>query len=267
MMVEMGVDRIHHAFWKHMDPRHPGYISNSPFSEAIHEYYRHVDKRIGELLSYCGEETTVLVVSDHGARPLMGGICINEWLQMAGYLTLREQPSGLVSLEEAAIDWKRTKAWGAGGYYARVFMNVRGREPEGIIPLPAYERERAVLAEQLRAIPGPDGRPLGNRVFIPQQIYQNVRGVAPDLIVYFDDLAWRSVGTVGGSELYTMENDTGPDDANHAQYGLMIYYDPQRPGNGQHIENSQIYDILPTLLSRYGIVAPKGLRGKVLQKI
>jgi predicted AlkP superfamily phosphohydrolase/phosphomutase len=267
MLVEMGVDRIHHALWKHMDPRHPGYIPNSPFREAIHDYYRHVDKRIGELLRYCGDETAVLVVSDHGARPLMGGICINEWLQSEGYLTLQQQPFSPIPLEQAAVDWKYTKAWGAGGYYARIFMNVRGREPEGIIPLAEYERERTALAERLRAIPGPDGQPLGNRVFTPQQTYRSVRGIAPDLIVYFADLAWRSVGTVGGGELYTMENDTGPDDANHAQYGMMIFYDPRRPGNGQRIENAQIYDILPTLLSRYGIEAPKGLRGKILENV
>jgi predicted AlkP superfamily phosphohydrolase/phosphomutase len=267
MLVEMGVDRIHHALWKQMDPRHPSYIPDSPFSEAIHDYYRHVDRRIGELLSYCGVETAVLVVSDHGARPLMGGICINEWLQTEGYLTLQQQPSSTIPLEQAAVDWKHTKAWGAGGYYARIFMNVRGREPEGIIPLSEYERERTALAERLRAIPGPDGQPLGNRVFIPQQIYRSVRGVAPDLIVYFADLAWRSVGTVGSGELYTMENDTGPDDANHAQYGMMIFHDPRQPGNGQRIENAQIYDVLPTLLNYYGIEAPIGLRGKILQKI
>jgi len=265
MLVEMGVDRLHHALWKHMDLRHPGYIPDSPFSEAIHDYYRHVDKRIGELLRYCGDETAVLVVSDHGARPLMGGICINEWLQTEGYLTLHQQPFSPIPLEQAIVDWKHTKAWGAGGYYARIFMNVRGREPEGTIPLAEYEQERTALAERLRAIPGPDGQSLGNRVFRPQQTYRSVRGIAPDLIVYFADLAWRSVGTVGSGELYTMENDTGPDDANHAQYGMMIFYDPRRPGNGQRIENAQIYDILPTLLNRYTIEAPKGLRGKILE--
>jgi len=62
-----------------------------------------------------------------------------------------------------------------------------------------------------------------------------------------------------------MENDTGPDDANHAQYGMMIFYDPRQTGNRQRIENAQIYDILPTLLNRYAIEAPKGLRGKILE--
>jgi predicted AlkP superfamily phosphohydrolase/phosphomutase len=267
MLVEMGVDRIHHALWKQMDPRHPKYIPHSPFNRAIHDYYCHVDARIGELLSRCDEDTAVLVVSDHGARPLMGGVCINEWLRTEGYLHLKEPPTCPISLDTAMVDWKQTKAWGEGGYYSRIFLNVRGRESEGIIAPVDYERERTGLAERLRAMPGPDGQLLGNRVFTPQQLYRSVRGIAPDLIVYLGDLAWRSVGTVGGGEIFTSENDTGPDDANHAQYGMFIYYDSQHPGNGTPIEGAQIYDILPTLLTRYNLQQPPRLRGKVLSMV
>ena len=92
-----------------------------------------------------------------------------------------------------------------------------------------------------------------------------MRGRAPDLIVYFDDLAWRSVGSVGINALHTVGNDTGPDDANHAPLGLMIFYDPQAPRAGQVMAGAQLYDILPTLLHRYGIEAPPGLRGRVLE--
>ncbi|NOK58810.1 MAG: phosphodiesterase [Chloroflexi bacterium AL-W] len=264
MMVEMGVDRIHHALWKQMDLRHPAYEPDAPLANAIHDYYRHVDQRIGELLAWCDDETVVLVVSDHGARPLMGGFCVNEWLIAEGYLVLHETPREPVPLDEAQVDWNRTKAWGAGGYYGRIFLNVQGREPEGVIAPADFHQERAALAERLEAIVGPDGQSLGNRAFLPQQIYGRVRGIAPDLVVYFSDLAWRSVGTVGGGALYTRENDTGPDDANHAQDGLLILYDPQRPGHGQRITDAQIYDILPTLLNRFGVVAPPKLRGKVL---
>lgn len=264
MLVDMGVDRIHHAFWIPMDPCHPRHVPHAPFANAIHDYYCYIDRRVGELLARCDEETVVLVVSDHGARPLMGGICINEWLMREGYLTLKSVPTQPTPLDEVEVDWSRTKAWGAGGYYGRIFLNVKGREPQGIIPVTEYEQERSHLAEKLAALPGPSGNPMPNRIFKPQQIYQKVRGVAPDLIAYFDELAWRSVGTVGNPELYTTENDTGPDDANHAQYGLMIFHDPQQPAGGQVLEGAQLYDILPTLLNRFGISAPEGLRGKVL---
>jgi predicted AlkP superfamily phosphohydrolase/phosphomutase len=264
MLVDMGVDRIHHAFWKPMDPRHPQYEPDSPFATAIHDYYVHVDQRVGELLHRCDDDTAVLVVSDHGAQPLMGGICINEWLMANGYLTLKEKPAEPISLDQSAVDWSQTQVWGAGGYYARIFLNVQGREPEGIIPMADYESLRAELTEKLAQLTDPDGNPMPIKVFKPQEIYQKVRGRAPDLIVYFDDLAWRSVGSVGLNSLYTVENDTGPDDANHAPFGLMIFHDPRQPQQGQVLTGAQLYDIVPTVLHRYGLTPPAGLRGKVL---
>ncbi|PSR13016.1 phosphodiesterase, partial [filamentous cyanobacterium CCP3] len=49
-----------------------------------------------------------------------------------------------------------------------------------------------------------------------------------------------------------------------APLGLMIFHDPQEPKGGQVLEGAQLYDLVPTLLNRYGIEAPAGLRGKVL---
>lgn len=264
MLVEMGVDRIHHAFWKHMDSRHPQFVPDSPFAHAIRDYYRHVDTQIGELVARCGPDCAVLVVSDHGARPLLGGVAINEWLIRQGELTLASPPVSPAPLEKLTIDWPHTRAWGSGGYYGRIFLNVAGREPQGVIPLASYEQARADLAGRIEAMVGPDGQPLGNRAFTPQQLYGTVRGVAPDLLVYFGDLAWRAVGTVGGGELFVTENDTGPDDANHAQHGLLVFSDPAKPGGGRVLQGAQIYDVLPTLLARYGLATPQGLRGHVL---
>lgn len=264
MLVDMGVDRIHHSFWKPMDPRHPFYEPDSPYASAIHDYYSHVDQQVGNLLARCGEDTAILVVSDHGARPLMGGICINEWLIANGYLTVKDRPETPTSLDQLEVDWSQTQAWGAGGYYARIFLNVKGREPEGTIPLAEYEAVRSRLAAELEALTDPDGQPLNVKAYKPQEIYQRVRGAAPDLLVYFDDLAWRSVGSVGIGSFYTRENDTGPDDANHAPFGLMIFHDPAQPKGGEILEGAQLYDIVPTILHRYGLEAPSGLRGKVL---
>ena len=264
MLVDMGVDRIHHSFWKPMDPTHPDHEPNSPFASAIHDYYCHLDRRIEHLLSQCSSDTAVLVVSDHGARALMGGFCLNEWLIQQGYLVLKESPHGVQSLEEVAVDWSQTRVWGAGGYYGRIFFNVQGREPQGCVPVVEYDRLRQELTEKLQALTGPDGALWSNQIHLPQQTYQRVRGVAPDLLVYFDQLAWRSIGTVGHGALYTTGNDTGPDDANHAQYGLAIFYDPQNPQGGKRLENAQIYDILPTLLKHYGLPVPNTLRGKNL---
>jgi predicted AlkP superfamily phosphohydrolase/phosphomutase len=254
--VEMGVDRMHHGFWKHMD-------AGGEHANAILDYYRHIDRLAGSLLEHADDDTTVLVVSDHGAKLMEGGIRINEWLRQNGYLTLARKPERATSLSDAGVDWSTTTAWGEGGYYGRIFLNVRGREPEGTVAPEDYARVRAELAERLAAILGPGGEPLRTRVFAPEDVYDEVNGVPPDLIVYFGDLAWRSVGTVGGDEaIHAFENDTGPDDANHAQDGVLIMAGPgiePETRAGMHL-----LDVAPTVLELLGIEAPAPMRGRSL---
>lgn len=262
MFVEMGVDRIHHGFWKYMDPEHPKYPGASPYQNAIRDYYRYVDWEIGTVLELLDEDTLVLVVSDHGAKRMEGGICINEWLQQEGYLALKQVPQEPQGLEPEMVDWSRTQAWGDGGYYARLFMNVRGREPQGVIDPVDYERCRDELKACLEALTDPHGRPIGTRVFKPQEIYSECRNVPPDLIVYLGDLCWRSVGTVGGGQIYVSENDTGPDDANHAQQGLLIVSDPRRYWGGQVWEGWHLLDIAPLVLQALGIEVPPDMQGR-----
>ena len=90
---------------------------------------------MGGLLPLLGDDTSVFVVSDHGAQNMEGGICVNEWLQREGYLALAEPVAGPTPIGQVKLDWSRTKAWGEGGYYSRVFLNVKSREPEGKVPV------------------------------------------------------------------------------------------------------------------------------------
>ena len=102
---------------------------------------------------------------------------------------------------------------------------------------------------------------MDTRVFKPQEIYEQVNGIAPDLMVYFGGLHWRAVGSLGYNDIYTLENDTGPDDANHAEHGLFILYDPRAKGAGQ-VTGHQLMDIAPTLLGRLGLRIPPELQGR-----
>ncbi len=265
MLVEMGVDRIHHGFWSHMDPAHHKYEAGNPFEHAIRDYYRHVDAELAELLSLCPSDTLVLVVSDHGAKKMDGGLCFNEWLMREGYLTLMERPSKPTPIGKVAIDWGKTRAWGDGGYYGRLFMNVKGREPSGTIDPADYERVRNDLVAGIEAITDPSGRCIGSRAYRPEDLYRTVTGVAPDLLVYFGDLDWRSVGAVGMGDLHTFENDTGPDEANHDWYGIFILSTAgaAAPLRGR-LPDVSIYDIAPTLLRLMGQPVPDGLAGAPL---
>ena len=101
------------------------------------------------------------------------------------------------------------------------------------------------------------------------------------LIVYLGDLDWRSVGSVGyGGRIHVFENDTGPDDANHAQEGVFAWYNrgEKKTGAGYRAEEAaasgetlpasagkySIYDIAPSILDFFSIEVPDDMIGKVL---
>jgi predicted AlkP superfamily phosphohydrolase/phosphomutase len=229
---------------------------------VIRSYYRYLDDEIGELLERFDDDTTVMVVSDHGARPMEGAVCVNEWLRDEGYLVLRDQPDGPLPFRDANVDWSRTRAWGEGGYYCRLCLNVRGREPEGVVDPSEYEHLRDELAERLERLPGPDGQPIETRAFRPEELWRAQRGIPPDLVVYFGDLGWRSNGSVGHGRHWTFENDTGPDDANHDRDGMCVIR-----GSGVHQgrrDDLEIYDIAPTILAAAGLEPLGGMRGRAL---
>ena len=260
VMVEIGLDRMHHAFWKYHDPEHHLYEPGLPLENAIPEYYEFLDQRVGELLEKAGDETSVLVVSDHGAKRMKGAFCINQWLVDKGYLKLLEQPEGVISLDDARVDWSRTSAWAWGGYYSRVFINVKGREPQGFIEPDRYEEFRDKLTREIEAITGPEGEALDNRVWTPGELYDEVNGDPPDLMVCLDDLSWRPAGTLGHSSTYLPENDTGPDDAVHDWKGTYILNKPGEGGGGR--KSASIYQVAPTILSCLGMELPKYMKAE-----
>ncbi|MBI5095273.1 MAG: alkaline phosphatase family protein [Candidatus Hydrogenedentes bacterium] len=263
MMVEMGVDRLHHGLWQHIDPTHPKFVPGNPYENVLRDYYRAVDNHIGELLTRVGDETAVFIVSDHGAKSMHGGICVNQWLINEGLLTVRDKLDGRKRIEDCDIDWSRTKAWSSGGYYARLFLNVEGREPQGIIPADQYEAVRDEIVRKLEAMTDHEGKPLNTKAHKPEDLYRTVKGVAPDLIIYFGDLYWRSVGSVGFDSIYTFENDTGPDDANHDYNGIFVMDD--RSGRaGQELQGLQLMDVAPTILDVLGVDVPADMQGKVI---
>jgi predicted AlkP superfamily phosphohydrolase/phosphomutase len=261
MLVEMGTDRLHHVFWQHFDPKHPKHRPGNRFETAFQDYYRFLDAEVGSLLEALPDDAVVILMSDHGARRMVGGVCFNEWLASEGYLRFTEPVDRPTAIGRAPVDWSRTVAWGDGGYYGRLFLNVKGREPQGVVEPSRYEEVRDELAAKLEAMPGPDGRPLRTTAYRPQDVYPEVRGVAPDLLVYFGDLEWRSVGQVGGGETFTYENDTGPDGANHDRAGVFVMAGAPGQPTGRR-EDLGLLDVGPTILSLYGVELPEGTHGR-----
>ena len=320
IMVEMGIDRIHHGFWRYFDPQHRQYELGNPYENVIRDYYRLIDSEIAETLKiirgeqnqheqiqhehneYNRQNTTVMIVSDHGARALEGGFAFNEWLIREGYLVLKEgarlsmsdssdiqvdssvesipkrSPQKIpqrIPLEPSMIDWTQTRAWGEGGYYGRLFLNIRDREQQGAVPQDEAESLLTELKTRLTTLPDDLGQPMGNVVYRPADTYkEEVNGIPPDLMVYFGNLAWRSIGTIEviapfTPSLYTPENDIGPDDANHDWDGILIAagdsikVDEDTNPQGRYIDNANILDVAPTVLRILEQPVPSSMQGNV----
>jgi len=261
--VDIGLDRMHHGFWNYFDERHVLFEPGNPYQTAIPEYYVRLDEQIAKALELLDQDTVVLVVSDHGAQRLDGGIAINEWLIGEGLLVLNEPPTAITPFDKLNVNWSKTRVWSEGGYYARVFFNVQGREPQGLIPAGEYESFQNEMKSRLEALTDDKGQPLHSLVFKPKELYKNVRNVAPDLVVHFGGLYWRSIGSVGHGAIHVQENDTGPDGCNHAQYGMFILAAPNCPLSGEY-EGARLLDIAPTLLDLAGYEIPESMQGRSL---
>ncbi len=121
---------------------------------------------------------------------------------------------------------------------------------------------RGELKAKLEALGDDEGHPIGTIAHRPEELYEERNGVPPDLLVYFGDLLWRSIGQVGTRATHVLENDTGPDDANHAPNGLyLIAGDGLDRGPG---EERNLVDIAPTLLSLLGEPVPGDMEGRSL---
>lgn len=266
IMHEIGFDRLHHAFWKFFDPTHPKYAPGNKYEKIDEKYYTMVDGRIGRLVEAFGKETTTLLMSDHGSKPMKGGFCVNQWLEEEGYLKLKSKPAGQTDLDKAEVDWAKTKVWGWGGYYARVFFNVEGREATGSIPQKNFEKVKSELSEKVMRIKDDKGMKMANEVFPPGRRYKATTGDKPDLMVYFGDLDWRSAGTVGHGSLYLSENDTGPDDSVHSMDGILLMANPAKDLGGKEVRGLELRNIGPSVLEAYGLSYGDGAVDRLASK-
>ncbi len=68
IMVVGATDRAHHDWWKYIDPQHPAYDPKEAelYGDLILEVYKAADACVGKFLEAIDDDTTVIVMSDHG---------------------------------------------------------------------------------------------------------------------------------------------------------------------------------------------------------
>jgi len=271
--VEMGVDRLHHAFWSYCFSDHWLFREDNEFKNAIRDYYKYIDGELGRLLELFDDDTELMIVSDHGAKTLKGTFFINDWLLENGYLKMKGQCDGKTTLDVGEVDWERTTAWGSGGYYCKIYLNIKGREPKGTIDPSGIEEFKRRLIADLSGLKGPEGESITSEFHEPRDLYREVKGCPPDMFVYLGNLDWRVSGTIGNGSLFMKEN-TAIDNANHAVNGIFIHTaEPKARSNvdegysitDREIGQFSILDVAPTALNVFNLKVPDELGGKIIK--
>ena len=259
-MVALGTDRVAHYFFRDLDLAHPDHDAGSAWRDAVLQCYRACDRHLGELLDQAGD-IPVLVLSDHGTQRIEGKVCLNEWLRDRGYLHC-DPPAAPCSPREAPIRWGQTRAWahGSGG---AIYLNVVGREPQGVVAPERYDAEVAALTEALLDLTTPDGRKLHVDVIERRYVYDGpYADNAPDLFVNVEDQRWLVSDQVGTDTVF-VDRNFGRDGACHAMTGFFALAGPGVRSGGD-VPYACLYDIAPTILALLGLEIPADCEGRSL---
>ena len=305
-LVVTAPDRAQHLFWDDFERLQRGetVAADSPLLAA----YERADAALGRWRARYPDRAW-LVVSDHGFGPLTKEFYLEQFLAEQGWLRLRPRaeragqllgaalrrpwralgplgallrqsagrltrgeaalPAWVLEDPERAVDWSRTRAYAVGDTGA-IFLNVAGREPQGIIPPGReYERVREELAAALMALRDPgDGRTVVERVYRREELYSGAQLQAlPDLHVCLREYAYRVVLRhhgekgcyFGRPEARKALYDTG----SHRREGIFLAAGPGF-ARGRQLPAANLLDVLPTVLHALGLPLEASLEGRVL---
>jgi predicted AlkP superfamily phosphohydrolase/phosphomutase len=110
--------------------------------DGLERTYQAVDRWIGELLKLADENTVVVVASDHGGTPNRYGMPqVSRILEEAGLSVYTEDENG-----KRVCDFRRSRAVLHPHNLLNIFVNVAGRDPQGIVdPADVYETQLEII--------------------------------------------------------------------------------------------------------------------------
>jgi len=245
MLQIMETDRLHHFLWEEMETGDPKY------APAFLKLYHKLDALLGRLYDRLGEDTTLIVMSDHGFTLMKKEVYINRWLEDHGWLSFTKQPPE--SLNDIHPD-SRAYSMDPG----RIFINLRGREPRGSVDLGKdYEDVRSELIDSLSGLSDPDsGEPMIEKVYRREEIYSGeCYAQAPDLVA----MPYRGYDLKGSIKKDVL-TDRGVINGAHTYDDAMLYIQ----GEDIQKDEASIVDVMPTILHLMGVPIPQDVDGAVL---
>lgn len=259
-------DVIQHEFWRYLEDDHPALKEGDVRRpEVIEELYRRMDEMVGKICGQLRKRDLLLLVSDHGFKLFRRGVNVNTWLHRHGYLTLKE---GFTTSGEwyRDVDWSRTRAYAFG--LSGVYLNLKGREKEGIVDPEAAGELKRELIEKMTAMkdPGWENRSPMADVYDTEKIYTGpYRDNAPDLILGFYPgwrHSWESVsGKVEGEVFIDNEKAWSADHCIDHRHVPGVFFSSRRIAEGE----ISLKDMAPTVLNLFGVRPPDYMDGRVLE--
>jgi len=296
--VVWATDRCQHYFWRFQDPSHPGWSAEGErrFGGVIRDAYRLADEFVGRVRGIVGEEVPFALLSDHGFGPYTADFFVNRWLEEEGFLVRRRPPYwtwGRTTLADALarlgldafgrrlgrlgrlpvarpkrktrgdlrdVVWPRTRAFSA---LHGICLNLRGREPQGIVE--PGEEARRTLAEiegRLGRLRGLDGEKVFDFAAVAERTYRGPHlREAPDLQFQLAGLSCLPKEDWDAPALFARRRNA-PISGQHRFQGIFAF---QAPGvaAGHDLSELHIRDVAPTLLHAVGEPVPAWMEGRV----
>lgn len=174
----------------------------------------------------------------------------------------RYAPSEVVRTGTEQVDFAESVAYMRARTELGVRINLKGREPDGVVPPAEYPATRAELMEQLRSVSAPDGEPVFEEV-VPREKYFSGPHVedAVDIVTVPNDFQHFLSAQLGRERF-------GPptEPWNHKLHGVFAAagerIDPTASVAGAHI-----YDVAPTVLASLGVEPDEQMDGEVLPPV
>jgi predicted AlkP superfamily phosphohydrolase/phosphomutase len=171
-----------------------------------------------------------------------------------------------IFLSRRHIDWSRTRAY-AQGNFGQIFLNVKGRQPNGCVAAEDVYPLLQELKAALQQIPHPETEePLIKQVYEREELYHGPHAaLAPDLTVVLTDWRYRTIGLHDFTTNQVISPAFGPT-GDHRLEGILIASGPAFSTGGQS-ENASLLDVAPTVLHLLGIPIPDDMDGRVLTEL
>jgi predicted AlkP superfamily phosphohydrolase/phosphomutase len=326
MLVHRAPDILCHKFWRYQDPTHPLYNEReaAQWGSVINDALMYLDAFNARLLEkFADENTTVVVLSDHGFGPLTHAVYLNLYFARKGILAYKEQAGSPLSAALRAgvrrlnnpllaaakskafemlpqlksnlhysmaygnMDWSRTKAY-AVGTMGNVYLNVRGREPQGCVESGDYETVRDEVIAAMRELRDPETqKSIFDFVYRREEIYHgDALDEAPDVIGLIDGpyhiaaVDWRD-NTKTAKERENRERNTraivekvgrqllfvSDTSGQHRMDGILIANGAHILRNAQAPQSPNLIDLAPTILQLLGEAIPEDMDGRVLDEL